>query len=81
MAQNLTLTIDADLLKKVRKLAIDHDTSVNQMVRDYLAQVAREKSPEKASASALREFFRKNSVTLGPKGTRGWTRDELYERR
>ena len=78
MVQNLTLTVDRDLLKKARRLAIDHDTSVNQMVRDYLAHLAREKEPGKASAAALRAFFGKNSVAIG---TQRWTREELHERR
>jgi hypothetical protein len=82
VVQNLTLTIDSELLKNVRKLAIDHDTSVNQMVRDFLGHLAREQNYEKASAAALRDFFRKNSVTIGATGgNKRWSREELYERR
>jgi hypothetical protein len=78
VVQNLTLALDADLLKKVRRLAIDHDTSVNQMVRDFLGHLAREQDYEKASAAALRDFFSENSVTIGK---RRWTREDLHKRR
>jgi len=75
--KNLTLTLDADLLKAARKLAVDRDTSVNQLVRDYLVQLVQRKDPQLAAAAALREFFSTHSVTIGE---RTWTRDELHER-
>ncbi len=33
---NLTLSIDDHLLKDARRLALEQDTSVNRLVRDYL---------------------------------------------
>lgn len=78
MRTNLTLSLDTDLLRKSRKLAIDHSTSVNQVVRDYLRHFTREKDPGKATAAALKDFFQGNTVTIGKKK---WTRDELYDRR
>ena len=38
---NLTLSIDSDLLKKSRKIAIDKDTSVNALVREFLEALVR----------------------------------------
>ena len=78
MRKNLTLTLDADLLRAARKLAIDRDTSVNQVVRDYLAHLVGEQDPHRATAAALNDFFRKHSVTVGK---RNWTRADLHERR
>ena len=48
------------------------------MVRDYLGLVVREQDPRRAAATALRDFFRTHSVTIGK---RIWTRDDLHERR
>ena len=37
---NITLSIDEEIMKKVRKIAIDKDTTLTAMVRDYLTRVA-----------------------------------------
>ena len=77
MQKNLTLTVDADVLKAARKAALDRDTSVNQMVRDYLAQVARNTDERTSAREDLKKFFRASRYKIGK---RTWTRDELHER-
>ena len=77
MQKNLTLTLDEDLLRAARKVALDRDTSVNQLVRDYLAQLVRETDQQQAALAGLDEIFRTSRFELGPKT---WTRDELHER-
>ncbi|MEO8050640.1 MAG: DUF6364 family protein [Acidobacteriota bacterium] len=77
MRKNLTLTIEEDLLRSARRIALDRDTSVNELVRNYLGHLVREREPGKATAAALREFCRTHSVTIGK---RRWTREELYDR-
>jgi predicted HicB family RNase H-like nuclease len=42
--QNLTLVVDEDLLLAARKVALDQRTSVNQLVREYLAALVEEPS-------------------------------------
>jgi len=76
--KNLTLTLDADLLKAARRFALEHDTSVNQMVRDFLKQTLAKKDSEKADLAELEKIFRTCSVTVGK---RNWTREDLYERK
>jgi hypothetical protein len=76
--QNITFTVDSQVLKAARRLAIDHDTSVSQIVRDYLGRLVQYQDAHRAAAAGLREFFGKHSVTIG---TRKWTREELHERR
>ena len=79
VAKNLTLTIDDDVLRKARKIAIDRDTSVNELVRQYLSKLVQDEKVRKASSLAeLEELFRASRVSLGG---RTWTRDELHERR
>lgn len=71
--QNLTLAIEDELLKEARKLAIDRDTTVNQMVREFLESMVRQASDRVAARERLlsRRY---------PIGEISWTRDEIYER-
>ena len=75
---NITLSIDEEIVKKVRKIAIDKDTTLTAMVRDYLTTVASsDAAARKAAAAKLMETFEKVSRDMGP---RTWTREELYDR-
>ena len=75
---NITLSIDEGIVKKVRKIAIDKDTTLTAMVRDYLTSVASsDAAARKANAAKLMETFQKLSRDMGP---RTWTRDDLYDR-
>jgi hypothetical protein len=74
--QNLTLTIDAVLLKAARRYALEHDTTVNQMVREHLARtVAGEQ--ERGSVAELERILRASKYKIGK---RTWTREDLHER-
>jgi hypothetical protein len=76
--QNLTLTIETAILKNARKHALDRDTSVNQMVRDYLAGLGQPADELEDARKDLKEFFRKSRYKIGK---RTWTREELHDRR
>ncbi len=74
----ITLSIDEEVVKKVRKIAIDKDTTLTAMVRDYLTSIAsRDIAARKADADKLMETFEKVSREMGP---RTWTREDLYDR-
>jgi hypothetical protein len=75
--RNLTLTLDDDLLRAARKAALDRNTSVNQMVREYLIQVTQEADQQKAAFANIDDIFRSCRVNVG---SRNWTRDELHDR-
>ena len=77
MKQNLTLVIDADLLKAARRVALDRNSSVSNMVREFLEQTVKEASQRQAALEDLEDMFRTERIVLGP---RTWTRDELHER-
>jgi len=76
VAKNLTLTIDEDLLRAARKVALDRNTSVNQMVREYLEATVRESGRQRAAVAKLHELLR---TTHGRVGPITWTRDQLHE--
>ena len=60
-----------------RKAALDRNTSVNQMVRDYLMVVVQEANQHQTAMANLEDVFRNYRVTVG---RRTWTRDDLHER-
>ena len=77
VARNLTLTVDEELLRAARKVAIDRNTSVNQLVRDYLAGLVREADQRQSALAQLDQIFRTTRVDIG---RRTWKRQDLHER-
>lgn len=74
---NLTIAIDDDTLRRARIRALELDTSVNALLRDYLQSfagsdrmVARRRIIDGAEDHAQNLAF----------GHRTWTRDDLHER-
>ena len=75
---NITLSVDDEIIKKVRKIAIEKNTTLTAMVRDYLTSVAIRDAQEKNEAiKKLQKSFKTLSRNMG---RRKWTREALYER-
>jgi plasmid stability protein len=74
----LTLDIDDDVLRKARIRALEEGTSVNAVVRDFLARFA----DGERGARGLRSFleFARESAASSETSGRQWTRDSLYDR-
>jgi hypothetical protein len=74
---NVTLSIDDDVIQKARVRAQAMGTSVNQLVREYLEQLAGKTDPEADAA----EFKRLSHASKGD--SRGWkfNREELHIRK
>jgi hypothetical protein len=74
---NITLSVDDKIIKKVRKIAIEKNTTLTAMVRDYLTSVAIRDAQEKNEAiKKLKSSFKTISRDMG---RRKWTREALYE--
>lgn len=75
---NLTLSIDDVLLKEARKAALDKDTTVNSLIRDYLTEFV-EKNHRDGSQflDEWRKLMDENAVDMTD---RTWSRDDLHER-
>jgi hypothetical protein len=73
---NLTLSIDARLLKEAREVAAAMGKSVNQLVREYLQQLTARDDVERD----LEELRRLSEESGGHSGGRRIDRDELHER-
>ena len=75
---NITMTIDDTVIKKVKKIAIEKNTTLTGLVRDYLTGVAkREDLRAEEIISQLSKIMNSANMEIG-KIT--WTRDELHER-
>ena len=73
---NSTLSIDEEIIKKIRKIAIDKNTTLTAMVRDHLTAVASTDSSRRAEhAAQLKRSFRRMSRDMGP---RTWTREDIH---
>lgn len=77
MYVNVTLSVDDDVILRARRRAEALGTSVNQLVREYLDQLAGKSDPDEDAV----EFERLSQLAHGD--SRGWkfNRDELHERR
>ncbi len=75
---NLTLTVDEEVIREARKIALDRNTSVNKLVREYLEGLVAESGAQRRAMADLEGLFCEKPFTVG---TRHWSRDELHERR
>ena len=75
---NITLAIEEDIVKKVRKLAVERNTSLNALVRETLHQLAaREELRTEERISELMTCF---ETAPGKVGVKSWSREDLHER-
>jgi predicted transcriptional regulator len=79
---NVTLTLDDNLVKQIRRIAVERDTTLTGMVRDYLEQVAQEQDTERVrrNVERLNETFERFARPLDY-GKRTWRREDLYDRK
>jgi Ribbon-helix-helix protein, copG family len=77
--RNITLSLPRELLRQIKRLAADRDTSVSAMMIEALKSLADEdrrySAARKQALAALR-----TARSLGTGGRRTWSRDELHER-
>ena len=77
MKQNITLSVDKDLIKKGKVIAAKKDTSVSKMLSEQLKQLVEDNEQyETAKRSALQTL--KKGYRLGGRIT--WKREVLYDR-
>ncbi len=76
---NLTITVDAETLKRARMRALKEDTSVNALLRDYLEEYAGVKRERREAGRKLLELARNSGMSSEGKGLP--KREDLYEER
>lgn len=74
---NITLNVEEEVIKKVRKIAIDRNTTLTAIVREYLHSVAARDATERERViNKLKRDFDRLSRDMGK---RTWTRNDLYD--
>jgi plasmid stability protein len=77
--KNITLAIDEEVLRSARIYAAEHDTTVNALVREFLAQF--DKQREVRAAKAREELVKMSEESTARMGSWKWNRDDAYEGR
>jgi hypothetical protein len=77
---NLTITVDEGILKQARMRALEEDTSVNAVLREYLEEYAGRRQEQLEAARRIIESSRGSKSGSGP-GGRTWRREDAYEER
>lgn len=75
--KNITLSVDEKVLAAVRQHAAAHATSVNQLVREYLSEIAQRANRARNARRRLRTLSNRSGAKIGRSS---WTREELHER-
>lgn len=76
---NLTITVDEQTLKRARIRALEQDTSVNAVLRDFLEAYAGVREERREAWRRIREIAESSGMSSGGKGLP--KREELYEER
>ena len=77
MKTNITLKLDADLLRQVRVLAAEEDTSISALLATRLEQIVRDR---KTYARARKRALARLREGMNLRWTPPSSRDELHER-
>lgn len=71
---NITISMDEELLKAGRRYALEHNTSINALLRKLLEQTVRSQSRQ-----WIDECFRRmDEAKVSSQGKR-WRREDLYD--
>jgi len=77
---NITLSLDEKLVKTMRKIATEKDTTLTGLIRAHLEHLAAEHAAsgrKRRELEALESSFRQFQFRLGK---RTWKREDLYVR-
>lgn len=76
---DLTITVDDEVLASARRVALEQGTSVQELIREYLASLTLDsESQRRALAASLVEHM--NAHPANP-GDFKWNREDAYEER
>jgi hypothetical protein len=75
--KNITLSMDEKVLAAVRRYAVERNSSVNGLVREYLTSLAERQDRARQARRELRRLSDRSKARIG---RRSWSRDELHER-
>jgi hypothetical protein len=77
---NVTLSLDDKLVKEVRKIAVERDTTLTGLIRGHLEELAAQQvrsGRKRRERDALERSFRQFQFSVGKKT---WRRQDLHDR-
>ena len=77
--QNITLSIPKDILRRVKHIAVEKQTSVSGLMTQILEDLVHHEDAYEQARERHREILKKG-FNLGTHGKATWTREELHER-
>jgi len=79
---NVTLSLDDNLVKQVRKIAVERDTTLTGLIRSYLEGLATEHNSDRKrrDLERLEQSFERFSTNMNY-ANRTWRREDLYDRK
>jgi hypothetical protein len=80
---NITLTLDDQLVKEVRKIAVERDTTLTGLVRAYLQDLAAQEANSAKVRLDQQRFLETVERLKAPLNyeKRTWRREDLYDRK
>ena len=75
--KNVTLSVEEETLKAVRRYAAERNSSVNALVRAFLTDIARREDRARTARLRIRELSDRSRARIGSKS---WSRDETHAR-
>jgi hypothetical protein len=77
--QNITLSIRKDILRKIKIMAAEQNSSISAILTNQLEEII---SRAEGTQSAKTEHLRllQQETNLGTRGLIEWSRDDLHER-
>jgi hypothetical protein len=75
--KNITLSVDDKVLAEVRRYAAECDSSVNRLVRDFLARIADTNNRARNARRRIGELSDRSTARIG---TISWDRNSLHDR-
>lgn len=77
--RNVTLALSRSLLRKVKLLAVERDTSISGLLMELLEEIVKKHDDyERARRKAIRDLRRPPDLATG--GRASWKRDDLHRR-
>lgn len=75
--RNITLSVDENVLATVRRYAVERESSVNGLVREFLTRIAEREDRAGKARQRIRQLSNQSEAQVGRKS---WRREDLHER-
>ncbi len=75
--KNITLAVDEEVLAIVRRYSAEQNRSVNGLVREFLADIARREDRARQARTTIRNLSENSTAK---RGIGSWRREDLHER-